>query len=337
MSNAVTPEELALLRESARQALDAVSTGWPDDSWPQSWKATWTALGEHGLWSTIEPPDGSLAAAVVVAEEAGRALYPGPVCETLAATYVLHRLDDGKALSAVVEGAPAAALLTTDRMVDAGPAAIDVPLDPAVRVGDQTSLIVMAADGAVFVTPAGDTSSETMPSLDVSRDIAQLRLTGPPVRAVASPDPEVEFYGSAARRLLYCADTLGCVDLVLARTTEYACQRTTFGSPIGKYQAVAHRLVDHAITAEQMRLLLDMAVGAFDRRSEDVALRVATAETFFAGRGVDLISDCIQLCGAIGFTWEFGHHFYLRRVAANAALAGGTARPQQRLAAVAPW
>ena len=60
----------------------------------------------------------------------------------------------------------------------------------------------------------------------------------------------------SARSLLYATDTLGCLEHVLAKTVDYAKQRTTFGAPIGKYQAVAHRLVDHTVTTRQLRLLL---------------------------------------------------------------------------------
>jgi len=165
-----------------------------------------------------------------------------------------------------------------------------------------------------------------VPSLDVTRRIVAPRLHTQPATVMTAAD--------SARRLLYCADTLGCVDHVVARTAEYAEQRTAFGSPIGKYQAVAHRLVDHAVTARQMRLLLNGAIAAFDEQAADLDLQVATAETFFWGRATDVVSDCIQLCGAIAFTWEFGHHFYLRRVVQNVAVGG---RPHQRLAQESVW
>ena len=154
---------------------------------------------------------------------------------------------------------------------------------------------------------------------------------------VLTTDPDLVRFARATRSLLYAADTLGCVEHVLAKTVEYAKQRTTFGQPIGKYQAVAHRLVDHTVAARQMRLLMDSAVAAFDDGADDLDLRLATAETFFWGRGAAIISDCIQLCGGIGFTWEWGHHFYLRRVVQNAPLGTGFGRPHQRLAKAAGW
>jgi alkylation response protein AidB-like acyl-CoA dehydrogenase len=318
-----TADEVGLLRQSARAALSSICYSSPDEKWPESWTANWEMLAEQGLWSTLQLPDGSLAAAAVVAEELGRALYPGPACEALAATYVLDRLGDARALRAVAAGRPSAVLAAGD--------------DILVQVPPETLLIIATAQDELLAAPAAEVESWAVAALDVSRRIAQLRLRSQPLTVLSSPDRRLAEYGRAARRLLYCADTLGCVDHVVERTTDYAKKRTTFGSPIGQYQAVAHRLVDHAITARQMRLLLYAAVAAFDHRGADLQLEVATTETFFSGRGADIISDCIQLAGAIGFTWEFGHHFYLRRAVQNASLGGGIGRPHDRLAQESAW
>ena len=306
-----------MLRQSVRQRLAARHCGVRDA--PGSWISDWDALDAQGLWSTIEPPDGSLAAAAVVVEELGRGLYAGPACESLAANYVRSRVEPAQ-LPAVGAGTPAVGLVTDD--------------SPFVRMAPETLVIVATAAGGAFAGQSADLAVEPVSSLDVTRDIVALSGGAPCATAI---DAEPVRYGRLARTLLYCADTLGCVDYVLHRAAEYARQRTTFGSPIGKYQAVAHRLVDHAVTAEQMRLLLDNAVAAFDERTTDLRRCVATAETFFFGRASDLISDCIQLAGAIGFTWEFGYHFYLRRVVQNATLGGGVGRPQQRLAKESAW
>jgi alkylation response protein AidB-like acyl-CoA dehydrogenase len=100
---------------------------------------------------------------------------------------------------------------------------------------------------------------------------------------------------------------------------------------------VAHRLVDHTITVAQMRLLLEDSAEAFDRQVEGLTRRAAICLTYFAARGAAIVSDCIQLAGAIGFTWEFGHHFYLRRVVATTAVACAGQRPQRALASEQPW
>jgi hypothetical protein len=318
-----TAEELELLRRSVRFALGALDTNVTDDEHAWSWTSSWDTLTMQGFWSTIERPDGSLAAAAVVSEEAGRALYPGPACEALAGQYLLDRLEDFPSLQAMADGSPALLFLSDDAQV--------------VQPQPETVLVVATARGDLIATTAGEVEWDALPSLDVGRRIAQMRLRGTPTTTVDSADPALSEAARAVTALLYCADTLGCIDHVVQRTAEYANQRTTFGAPIGKYQAVAHRLVDHAVIAQQIRLLLDDATAALDTGGDKLALRVATVETLCHGRSIEIISDCIQLAGAIGFTWEFGHHFYLRRVAQNAALGGGSGRPTRRLAREASW
>lgn len=324
-----TAGELALLRESVREVMGARASSTPDDGWPQSWRNDWAALSELGLWSTIDPPEGSLGAATVVAEELGRALYPGPSSEVIAASYVLNALGRATDDNAVF-------VTGTAELDDTGATVHSADVDTTVA-GDMSSMLVVATerDQLVGFLPEGADIDDS-DSLDVTRRSVRMRLTEQSVGFVSS-DAEIARRGRAVKSLLYCADTLGCIEYILRRATEYALQRSTFGQPIGKYQAVAHRLVDHTIAAQQMRVLLEGAVEAFDARAEDVSRRVALAETMFCGRSAELISDCIQLAGAIGFTWEFGHHFYLRRVIANTALGGGAGRPHQRLAAVATW
>lgn len=289
-----TATELALLRSSVGESLAQLYPGWPDDHWSTSWIENWEVLGAQGLWSALEPTDGSLSAAAVVAEECGRAMYPGPVVETLVGSHVVGDI---------------AALV-----------------DNAAMVAVPAEFPVVIVDGSEFRTgSAADIQWEQAHSIDVSRRFVRSRSA--PLRApITAP---VERVG-ALRRVLYCADSLGCVDRVLHRTVEYARQRRTFGSPIGKYQAVAHRLVDHTLAHRQMRLLIEDAAKAFDHGAADFAHRAALIEAFMWTRASDLISDCIQLCGAIGFTWEFGHHFFLRRVFQNSVAGGG--RPHRRLA-----
>ena len=134
-----------------------------------------------------------------------------------------------------------------------------------------------------------------------------------------------------------CRRYLGCLEHVLAKTVDYAKQRTTFGAPIGKYQAVAHRLVDRTVTTRQLRLLLAGAVALRypRRRTADAAGR--RRDLPVEPKATEIVSDCIQLCGGIGFTWEWGHHLYLRRVAANGPLGSSHGRPARRLAQEAGW
>ena len=179
--------EIALLRESVRDALAA--------------GADWAQLDGPGLWSTIEPPEGSLAMAATIAEELGRALYAGPAYEAMVATYVRSRLADG--LDIDPAAAPGAAFVC-----GAG------DLDPIVAVPPETLLLVATGDSIACVR-AADAEVTENPSLDVTRRTVQLTV---PHADPSTAEPDVARFGRAARSLLYAADTLGCVEHVLEKS-----------------------------------------------------------------------------------------------------------------------
>jgi len=187
LTEAPTADELALLRESVRAALRAFYNGSPDDSWPTSWARHWDSLAEQGLWATIEPPDGSLGTAAVVAEELGRALYPGPACEALAATYVTNRLVDSEALLTVADGTPAAAFVSDS--------------DLFVQVQPETLLIVATGSDDLVATTAAEVDVVAAPSLDVTRHVVRLHVEGRPVTALPSADSDLAGSGRPHRRL----------------------------------------------------------------------------------------------------------------------------------------
>ena len=150
--------EKALLRDSVRDALAA--------------GADWAQLDELGLWSTIEPPDGSLAMAMIVAEELGRARYAGPAYETMVAIYVRSGVD--RPLDIDPGAAPAAVFVcgTGD-------------LDPIVAVPPGTLLLVATGD-AIAAVRSADAEISEQPSLDVGRRTVLLSV---PPGDVLATDP----------------------------------------------------------------------------------------------------------------------------------------------------
>lgn len=114
---------------------------------------------------------------------------------------------------------------------------------------------------------------------------------------------------TAARwaRLLTAAQCLGVGEALLARTVEYAKQRTQFGAPIGSFQAVKHRLADTLLGLEFARPLLWAA--ALSTAPGDVAAAKLTAgEAAYAAA-----RTALQLHGAVGYTEELDLSLWLRK------------------------
>ncbi len=114
------------------------------------------------------------------------------------------------------------------------------------------------------------------------------------------------------------AEAVGAARRLLDEGVAYAKVREQFGTPIGSFQAVKHQLADAHILLEQAETaVLWAATSPADARR---ALRFA----FKACRGV--AERSIQVHGGVGFTWEWGLHFYLRHIMALTELATETLR-----------
>lgn len=163
------------------------------------------------------------------------------------------------------------------------------------------------------------------PCTDLAVDVA----TG--LRLDAGPTPSLLF------GLLLAADALGGTERVLARTVDHARDRRAFGKPIGGFQAVQHRLADHAVRVRGMGLAVREAARSLASGDPDAARRVTLAEASVSGGAGPVLHDLLQLTGAIGFTWEYGLHFFERRAHHDARLAANPRRVHQRLAELEGW
>jgi alkylation response protein AidB-like acyl-CoA dehydrogenase len=127
------------------------------------------------------------------------------------------------------------------------------------------------------------------------------------------------------------------VQRMIDRTVTYAGQRIAFGKPIGGFQAVQHRLADHAVRARGMALVVAEAAALLDAGSDDATRQVAIAAVSVHGNSVRILHDLLQLTGGIGFTWEYGLHYYERRAHHDARLGGGARAAVRSLVEIEGW
>jgi hypothetical protein len=262
--------------------------------------------------------------------ELGAALHGGPYAGTVAATRALAaagpehtaasavlaatlagrsicaygRLDPASTIAHAVDGAPAATALLLE--------------DPA--AGD----LLLLDDPAAW--------SATGHRFDVSRPCADVDVD--PARGHRIPyDPTAHLLFG----LLLAADALGGTERVLARTVAYAHERQAFGRSIGGFQVVQHRLADHAVRLRGLGLLVTEAARTVATGAGDSRRRVTLAEAGVSASAGPILHDLLQLTGAIGFTWEYGLHFFQRRVHHDARLMANPRRARQVLAEIEGW
>jgi hypothetical protein len=123
-------------------------------------------------------------------------------------------------------------------------------------------------------------------------------------------------------RLALAHELIGQTGHMLRLAIEHVTVREQFGRPLGSFQAVRHRLADVAVVAAgAASVAAAITPGAgLDHNGGNVAPRVALIAAAVAADAAR--RNCLQVCGAIGFTWEFALHRYMRRSLVLDALSG---------------
>ncbi|HEY8642626.1 MAG TPA: acyl-CoA dehydrogenase [Candidatus Dormibacteraeota bacterium] len=318
--------------------------------WKKLVENGWTALGipeEHGGFGTFLD-------LVVVLEEAGRHLLPGPYFSTmgLAVPALLEAGTDAqkkKWLSAIAAGEARGTLALTEPSgrwdaegvgLRASRQGEGWKLDglklfvPDAGVAD---FLVVAArtrdsgeDGVTLFLVAGRPAGMTvtpMKTLDRTRRWYEVKLEGVtlPGDAVMGqvdqgwpPLKRALEWGSAA----LCAEMVGGASHVLETSVEYAKTRQQFGKPIGIYQAVSHKLSDMLLEVESARSATYYASWAVDADAPDRALASSMAKAYVSDAYRRAAGNGIQVHGGIGFTWEHDMHLYFKRAKASEVTLG---------------
>src|SRR2546426_1338658 len=117
-----------------------------------------------------------------------------------------------------------------------------------------------------------------------------------------------------------CVEIVGTAQKALDIAVAYAKERVQFGKPIGSFQAVKHKCVDMMVQVENARSLTYYAAWTVDENVPEVGQAVPMAKAYCSDMAKTVTSEAIQVHGGIGFTWEHDMHlFYRRGLAAEAA------------------
>ena len=130
--------------------------------------------------------------------------------------------------------------------------------------------------------------------------------------------------------LAVAADALGAMESLNTQTLEYLKTRKQFGTHIGAFQALQHRMVDMFAACENTKSLLYRAVCAMEAGDED-ALRSLLALKVMVGRaGRRIGGEGIQMHGGMGMTEELSVGAYVKRLMIANTLFGDADHHLQR-------
>jgi alkylation response protein AidB-like acyl-CoA dehydrogenase len=303
-------------RTEARSLLDAGADGLP---------TFWAGLAGLGLLGLHLPEDrgGSgfgLAETLVVAEQLGRQLAPGPFLPTVITSAVLatagpdelqKRLLPGLADGTVIGAAALGGQVSYADGTATGPAGVVISGHLA-----DVLLVPAGADVLVIETAAGGVRAEVPVNLDQSRRAARVTLDAAPATVL----PGARGLLTGVARAVFAAEAAGLAAETTEQAAGYAKVREQFGRPIATFQAVKHHCANMLVAAELATAATWDAGRAGPGGGDQFSYTAAIAATLAVPAAVGDASLNIQVHGGIGFTWEHDAHLYLRRAAAIAAV-----------------
>jgi alkylation response protein AidB-like acyl-CoA dehydrogenase len=294
----------------------------------------WGDIAELG-WLGLHLPEehgGSgfgLPELVVVVEELGRALTPGPFVPTVIASALIDaagsdelqaRLLPGLADGSTLAGVALESGITVRDGRAAGAA-------PAVLGGGLAKILVLPAGDDVVVVDvsAGGVQVEVPPNLDPTRRSARVTLDGAAADVIAGGRRALIDLG----RLIVAAEATGIATECTEQAAAYAKVRVQFGRPIATFQAVKHHCANMLVASELATGAVWDAARAADEGNDQLCYAAAIAAALALAAGDECAQLNIQVHGGIGFTWEHDAHLYLRRATALEAFVDAEAAARE--------
>jgi acyl-CoA dehydrogenase len=259
--------------------------------------ALWSAMADSGFLDALLPADTegpglSFAEVGALAEALGRHAVPVPVAQTMAARALL-----ALAGAAIPDGP---ILLVTPARSARGCAASAVPMATVasgalLELEDRLLLVRLDASNMISAGIPGSQSADLL--WPIAPEGVSLPLPAGGLRPIAAA--------------LRAAEIAGACERLLAMTVEYAGQRSQFGKPVGRQQAVQQQL---AVMAEQaMMARMAARIGCAGGFPPDPAA-AATAKLVASAAAAEVGAIAHAVHGAIGFSAELDLQLYTRRL-----------------------
>ncbi|UFX42885.1 acyl-CoA dehydrogenase family protein [Bradyrhizobium sp. 41S5] len=335
-----------MLRDSLRGFLDehwrprcATASSSPDEV-----SAIWRKLVGQGVAALgAEGGEGGLAEILVVMAELGRAECPAPMWSAALANLaiagsqvgvvvdLLERLHSGKAIFAFSFGA-------LDR--DPGAGSIEVTDLKAtgvlrfVEAAETATHLLVALDQAhlALIDFAGSGVECVATRAMGAWGLSEVRLNATPLTCIPVGMVDLEDLRIKGKAAL-TARAYGAARRAFELAVDYAKERQQFGQPIGKFQAIQHKLANCLIALEGVRLILEHAARLHDGGDDDWRY-FADCASAFSGNALRQVSlETQHTFGAIGYAEEHEVPIHFKRVHLDTIALGGASDAKCRLAA----
>ena len=348
-------EEQEMLRSSARDFLakEAPMTyvrkmmeddrGYTDELWRKMAALGWMGLilpeafGGAGL---------DFVDMVVVLEEMGRVVLPGPFFSTVILAGIAiaeggSQKQKESYLPKIADGSLKATLahLEPSGRWDADGIQLVAKSDGGGYVLDGTKLFVPDANVADVLVVAGRAPGSKgtegvslflvdgkaagvtvtmLKTMDQTRKLGEVVLKGVKVGADALVGTAGDGWALLERvadraKVGLAAEMCGGAQKVLEMSVEYAKVREQFGKPIGSFQAIQHKCANMLVEVESSKSITYYAAWAVANDVPEAPLAAAMAKAYTSDAYRHTAGEGIQIHGGIGFTWEHDMHIFFKR------------------------
>jgi alkylation response protein AidB-like acyl-CoA dehydrogenase len=310
LANEVTP---ATIRE-----LWASDTGRSDVLWAQ--------LTEMGLVGMTVPEEfGGLGMTVLdfvlLAQECGYVALPEPLVHTVLVAVPL--LND-------IGGELAAQWLPK---IAAGEARVIVGLEENQFVEDAhvADLLLLQRGGNFHALAAADVTLRYNESVDPSRKLYTVEFDADAGSVISSD--EALLTATLNRGALACAaQALGLSQRMVDLSVQYSGERQQFGKAIGSFQAVKHLMSNVAVKLEYAKAPVYRAAYALAQGLSNAGENASHAKLAACEAANLAAKNCVQVHGAMGYTWEVDLHIFMKKAWALANTWGDAGYHKSRIA-----
>jgi alkylation response protein AidB-like acyl-CoA dehydrogenase len=301
-------------------------------------RAKYAALADLGVLGALVPESaGGFGGAgfdiSVVFEALGRGLVVEPVLQSavLAGGVLVETGADADLLEAIIGGGRVASLAWDEAGTGGDPALIEAVATQAdggwtvtgakcvVRNAGQADVLIVAARtgagiGLFKVAPdARGLALQDYPTIDGGR-AAEVVLDGVAADCLAEDGAGVLERVLGRGVLALCAEAVGIMDVIKDMTVEYTRTRKQFGVPIGKFQALQHRMAEMLLEVEQARSAVIKAAFHEADTGEARERAISAAKVTIGRVGTLVTEESIQIHGGMGMTWEYPLGHFAKRL-----------------------
>lgn len=352
-------QEQHMLRESASRFVReqygfearrrwAAADGWSPDCWSQYAELGWLGLA-------IPEEYGGLGCGFVetalIAEELGRGMVLEPyVSCTVLAARLIERSDatgiEARHSALLADIANGTAVVLFAHSEPAGRFEPDGVGLRARRQGDgwlldgskfmvagapaATHFIVSARIDrqgvALFLVPRELLDLQMYPLIDGTRaadfELRELALGADALLALPGSAEALLEEAQDRAALAHVAEALGCMEAVMDLSSEYLKTRQQFGQPIGRFQALQHRMAEMFVEVQETRSILYRGIAHLDAAPAARRHAVSAAKVMLGSAGRFVGGQGIQLHGGIGMTDEYQVGHYYKRLLTLEKLCG---------------